>query len=185
MADQILTEAKDKMQKAADSLQRELGQIRAGRANASLLDRVSVVYYGVPTPLNQMASITIPEARVLMVTPFDKTMLKEVEKAILASDLGITPSNDGTVIRLVLPQLTEERRKELAKEVKKSAENAKVAVRNARRDAMDAYKKQEKASEITEDDLKDSEKEIQALTDDSVKALDAIAAEKETELLEV
>lgn len=185
MADQILTEAKDKMQKAADSLQRELGQIRAGRANASLLDRVSVVYYGVPTPLNQMASITIPEARVLMVTPFDKTMLKEVEKAILASDLGITPSNDGTVIRLVLPQLTEERRKELAKEVKKSAENAKVAVRNARRDAMDAYKKQEKASEITEDDLKDSEKEIQTLTDDSVKALDAIAAEKETELLEV
>lgn len=185
MADQILTEAKDKMQKAADSLQRELGQIRAGRANASLLDRVSVVYYGVPTPLNQMASITIPEARVLMVTPFDKTMLKEVEKAILASDLGITPSNDGTVIRLVLPQLTEERRKELAKEVKKSAENAKVAVRNARRDAMDAYKKQEKASEITEDDLKDSEKEIQALTDDSVKAIDAIAAEKETELLEV
>lgn len=185
MADQILTEAKDKMQKAADSLQRELGQIRAGRANASLLDRVSVVYYGVPTPLNQMASITIPEARVLMVTPFDKTMLKEVEKAILASDLGITPSNDGTVIRLVLPQLTEERRKELAKEVKKSAENAKVAVRNARRDAMDAYKKQEKASEITEDDLKDSEKEIQALTDDSVKALDAIAAEKEKELLEV
>jgi ribosome recycling factor len=185
MADQILKEAKDKMQKAADSLQRELGQIRAGRANASLLDRVSVVYYGVPTPLNQMASITIPEARVLMVTPFDKTMLKEVEKAILASDLGITPSNDGTVIRLVLPQLTEERRKELAKEVKKSAENAKVAVRNARRDAMDAYKKQEKASEITEDDLKDSEKEIQALTDDSVKALDAIAAEKEKELLEV
>lgn len=185
MADQILTEAKDKMQKAADSLQRELGQIRAGRANASLLDRVSVIYYGVPTPLNQMASITIPEARVLMVTPFDKTMLKEVEKAILASDLGITPSNDGTVIRLVLPQLTEERRKELAKEVKKSAESAKVAVRNARRDAMDAYKKQEKASEITEDDLKDSEKEIQALTDDSVKALDAIAAEKETELLEV
>lgn len=185
MADQILTEAKDKMQKAADSLQRELGQIRAGRANASLLDRVSVVYYGVPTPLNQMASITIPEARVLMVTPFDKTMLKEVEKAILASDLGITPSNDGTVIRLVLPQLTEERRKELAKEVKKFAESAKVAVRNARRDAMDAYKKQEKASEITEDDLKDSEKEIQALTDDSVKALDAIAAEKEKELLEV
>jgi len=185
MADQILTEAKEKMQKAADSLQRDLGQIRAGRANASLLDRVSVVYYGVPTPLNQMASITIPEARVLMVTPFDKTMLQEVEKAIVASDLGITPTNDGNVIRLVLPQLTEERRKELAKDVKKAAENAKVAVRNARRDAIDSYKKQQKASEITEDDLKDSEKEVQAATDESIKNLDAIAAEKEKELLEV
>ncbi|MGX7195399.1 ribosome recycling factor [Enterococcus olivae] len=185
MADQVLTEAQEKMEKAAESLQRELGQIRAGRANASLLDRISVVYYGVPTPLNQMASITIPEARVLMVTPFDKTMLKEVEKSLLASDLGITPTNDGSVIRLVLPQLTEERRKELAKDVKKSAENAKIAVRNARRDAMDAYKKQEKASEITEDDLKDSEKEIQAATDASIKKLDEIAAEKEKELLEV
>ena len=185
MADQVLTEAQEKMKKAAESLQRELGQIRAGRANASLLDRISVVYYGVPTPLNQIASITIPEARVLMITPFDKTILKEVEKAILASDLGITPTNDGSVIRLVLPQLTEERRKELAKDVKKAAENAKVAIRNARRDAMDAYKKQEKASKITEDDLKDSEKEIQALTDKSIKKLDEIAAEKEKELLEV
>lgn len=185
MADQVLTEAKEKMKKAEESLQRELGQIRAGRANASLLDRISVVYYGVPTPLNQMASITIPEARVLMVTPFDKTMLKEVEKAILASDLGITPSNDGSVIRLVLPQLTEERRKELAKDVKKAAENAKIAVRNARRDAIEIYKKQEKASEITEDDLKDAEKDIQAATDASVKELDNIAAEKEKELLEV
>ena len=185
MVDTIFNEAKEKMDKTAESLQRELGQIRAGRANASLLDRISVIYYGAPTPLNQMASITIPEARVLMITPFDKSILKDVEKAILASDLGITPTNDGNVIRLVMPQLTEERRKELAKDVKKSAENAKIAIRNARRDAIDAYKKQEKASEITEDDLKNSEKEIQTLTDDSVKKLDAIAAEKEKELLDI
>ncbi len=185
MVDTIFNETKEKMDKTAESLQRELGQIRAGRANASLLDRISVIYYGAPTPLNQMASITIPEARVLMITPFDKSILKDVEKAILASDLGITPTNDGNVIRLVMPQLTEERRKELAKDVKKSAENAKIAIRNARRDAIDAYKKQEKASEITEDDLKNSEKEIQTLTDDSVKKLDAIAAEKEKELLDI
>ena len=185
MADQILTDAQAKMKKAEDNLQRELGQIRAGRANASLLDRISVVYYGAPTPLNQMASITIPEARVLMITPFDKSILGEIEKALLASDLGITPTNDGSVIRLVMPQLTEERRKELAKDVKKAAESAKVAVRNARRDAIEAYKKQQKASEITEDDLKDAEKEVQAATDASVKQLDAIAADKEKELLEV
>jgi ribosome recycling factor len=185
MADQILTDAQAKMKKAEDNLQRELGQIRAGRANASLLDRISVVYYGAPTPLNQMSSITIPEARVLMITPFDKSILGEIEKALLASDLGITPTNDGSVIRLVMPQLTEERRKELAKDVKKAAESAKVAVRNARRDAIEAYKKQQKASEITEDDLKDAEKEVQAATDASVKQLDAIAADKEKELLEV
>ena len=177
MADKILTEAKDKMKKAAENLQRELGQIRAGRANASILDRVMVTYYGVPTPLNQMASITIPEARILMITPFDKT--------IMQSDIGITPANDGTVIRLVIPQLTEERRKELAKDVKKEAENAKIAVRNIRRDAMEAYKKQEKAGDITEDDLRESEKEVQTATDNSIKEIDAIAAEKEQELLEV
>ena len=146
MADAIFNEAKDKMHKAAENLQRNLGQIRAGRANASLLDRVQVTYYGVPTPLNQMASITIPEARVLMITPFDKSMVQEVEKALLASDLGITPTSDGNVIRLVIPQLTEERRKELAKEVKKEAEQAKVAIRNIRRDAIDEYKKQQKES---------------------------------------
>lgn len=185
MAANVMTEAKEKMQKAADALQRELGTIRAGRANASILDRVMVTYYGVPTPVNQMASITIPEARVMMITPFDKTTIQDIEKAILTSDVGITPANDGNVIRLVIPQLSEERRKELAKLVKKEAENAKVAVRNVRRDAMDAFKKQEKASEITEDDLRDYEKEIQKLTDDAVKQMDAIAAEKEKELLEV
>ena len=185
MADAISNEAKDKMHKAAENLQRNLGQIRAGRANASLLDRVQVTYYGVPTPLNQMASITIPEARVLMITPFDKSMVQEVEKALLASDLGITPTSDGNVIRLVIPQLTEERRKELAKEVKKEAEQAKVAIRNIRRDAIDEYKKQQKNSEITEDDLRSAEKDIQDLTDKSIKELDKIASDKEKELLEV
>ncbi len=148
-----MTEAKEKMKKAAQNLQRELGQIRAGRANASLLDRITVNYYGAPTPLNQMASIQIPEARVLMITPFDKSILQDVEKAIMASDIGISPTNDGNVIRLVIPQLTEERRKELAKDVKKEAENAKIAIRNIRRDAIDEYKKQQKNGDITEDDL--------------------------------
>ena len=177
-----MTEAKAKMQKAAQNLQRELGQIRAGRANASLLDRITVNYYGAPTPLNQMASIQIPEARVLMITPFDKSILQDVEKAIMASDIGISPTNDGNVIRLIIPQLTEERRKELAKDVKKEAENAKIAVRNIRRDAIDEYKKQQKNGDITEDDLRGLEKEVQKLT---IKDVDKIASDKEQELLEV
>lgn len=185
MADAIMTEAKEKMKKATQNLQRELGQIRAGRANASLLDRITVNYYGAPTPLNQMASIQIPEARVLMITPFDKSILQDVEKAIMASDIGISPTNDGNVIRLVIPQLTEERRKELAKDVKKEAENAKIAIRNIRRDAIDEYKKQQKNGDITEDDLRGLEKDVQTLTDNSIKEVDKIAADKEKELLEV
>ena len=180
-----MTEAKEKMKKAAQNLQRELGQIRAGRANASLLDRITVNYYGAPTPLNQMASIQIPEARVLMITPFDKSILQDVEKAIMASDIGISPTNDGNVIRLVIPQLTEERRKELAKDVKKEAENAKIAIRNIRRDAIDEYKKQQKNGDITEDDLRGLVKDVQSLTDNSIKEVDKIAADKEKELLEV
>lgn len=180
-----MTEAKEKMKKAAQNLQRELGQIRAGCANASLLDRITVNYYGAPTPLNQMASIQIPEARVLMITPFDKSILQDVEKAIMASDIGISPTNDGNVIRLVIPQLTEERRKELAKDVKKEAENAKIAIRNIRRDAIDEYKKQQKNGDITEDDLRGLEKDVQTLTDNSIKEVDKIAADKEKELLEV
>ena len=180
-----MTEAKEKMKKAAQNLQRELGQIRAGRANASLLDRITVNYYGAPTPLNQMASIQIPEARVLMITPFDKSILQDVEKAIMASDIGISPTNDGNVILLVIPQLTEERRKELAKDVKKEAENAKIAIRNIRRDAIDEYKKQQKNGDITEDDLRGLEKDVQTLTDNSIKEVDKIAADKEKELLEV
>lgn len=185
MADAVMNEAKDKMKKAQEALQRQLGQIRAGRANASLLDRIVVDYYGVPTPVNQMASITIPEARVLMVTPFDKNMINDVEKAILASDIGLNPANDGNVIRLVIPQLTEERRKELAKEVKKESEGAKIVVRNIRRDAMDDYKKQQKNGDLTEDDLRNMEKDIQTLTDENIKAIDSIVSEKEKELLEV
>lgn len=185
MSQTIINEAKDKMIKSEESLQRELGQIRAGRANASLLDRIQVEYYGVPTPLNQIASITIPEARVLMITPFDKTAMEDIEKSILMSDIGISPSNDGTVIRLVIPQLTEERRKEIAKEVSKQGENAKIAIRNIRRDAIDSLKKSEKDKEISEDELRTYEQEVQRITDASSKNIDKIVLTKEEEILEV
>lgn len=185
MIETIIDDTKTKMKKAEENLSRELGQIRAGRANASLLDRIMVDYYGSPTPVNQVAQITIPEARVLMVTPFDKSSLGDIETAIMASDIGINPTNDGNVIRLVIPQLTEERRKELAKEVKKIAENSKIAVRNVRRDAMEEVKKAQKNKELTEDDAKAYDKDIQKVTDDSVKEIDNIVATKEKELLEV
>ena len=182
MANAIVEKAKERMTHSHQSLAREFGSIRAGRANASLLDRIHVEYYGVETPLNQIASITIPEARVLLVTPFDKSSIKDIERALNASDLGITPASDGSVIRLVIPALTEETRRDLAKEVKKVGENAKV---NIRRDAMDEAKKQEKAKEITEDELKTLEKDIQKVTDDAVKHIDEMTANKEKELLEV
>ncbi|AIM25104.1 ribosome recycling factor [Melissococcus plutonius] len=185
MTDQLLKETTERMKKAEQNLQRELGQIRAGRANASLLDRIQVEYYGVMTPVNQLATISIPEARILMITPFDKNSIKDIERAIQASDIGISPTSDGNIIRLVIPQLTEERRKELAKEVKKEAENAKIAVRNIRRDTMDTLKKQNKNGDITEDELHTSEKDVQQLTDNSIKNLDNIASEKEAEILEV
>lgn len=185
MSQEILTTAKEKMGKAEAALQRELGSIRAGRANASLLDRIQVEYYGTATPLNQIAQITVPEARVLMISPFDKSSLQDIERAIMMSDIGISPTNDGTVIRLVIPQLTEERRKELAKVVRKEAENGKVAVRNIRRDAIDELKKLEKSKDISEDELHDLEAEVQKLTDASIKNMDAISAEKEKELLDV
>ena len=185
MANAIVEKAKERFEQSYQSLAREFGSIRAGRANASLLDRIEVEYYGVPTPLNQLASITVPEARVLLVSPFDKSSLKDIEHAINASDIGINPANDGSVIRLVIPALTEETRKELAKEVKKVGENAKVAIRNIRRDAMDEAKKQEKIKEITEDELKSLEKDIQKVTDEAVKHIDSMTANKEKELLEV
>ncbi|MFA9413387.1 MULTISPECIES: ribosome recycling factor [Streptococcus] len=181
----IIAKAKERFEHSHQSLSRELAGIRAGRANASLLDRISVEYYGAPTPLNQLASITVPEARVLLITPFDKSVLKDVERAINESDLGINPANDGSVIRLVIPALTEETRRDLAKEVKKVGENSKVAIRNIRRDAMDEAKKQEKAKEITEDELKKLEKDIQAATDDAVKHIDKMIADKEKELLDI
>lgn len=185
MTNDIVTKAKERMQQSIESLQREFGSIRAGRANASLLDRISVEYYGAPTPLNQLAGISVPEARVLLITPFDKTVIKDIEAALNASDLGINPQSDGNVIRLVIPALTEERRKDLAKEVKKTAEGGKVAIRNIRKDAMNDAKKSEKAKEITEDDLKVLEKDIQKVTDDAVKAIDQHTANKEEELLTV
>lgn len=182
---QLLKTAKERFTQSHHSLAREYASIRAGRANASLLDRIQVDYYGAPTPLNQLASITVPEARVLLISPFDKSSIKDIERALNASDLGITPANDGSVIRLVIPALTEETRKELAKEVKKVGETAKVSIRNIRRDAMDEAKKQEKAKEITEDELKALEKDIQKATDEAVKEIDRMTADKEKELLSV
>ncbi|PZO95099.1 ribosome recycling factor [Streptococcus halichoeri] len=185
MTNAIITKAKERFEQSHQALSREYASIRAGRANASLLDRIQVDYYGAPTPLNQLASITVPEARVLMISPFDKSSIKDIERAIYESDLGITPANDGTVVRLVIPALTEETRKELAKDVKKVGENAKIAIRNIRRDAMDEAKKQEKDKEITEDELKALEKDIQAATDEAIKHIDTMTANKENELLEV
>lgn len=185
MINDVLTKTKDRMAKAEAALTRELGSIRAGRANASLLDRLTIEYYGAQTPVNQMAQISVPEARMLMITPYDKSILKDIERAILQSDIGITPSNDGNVIRLIIPALTEERRKELAKQVKKEAEQSKIAIRNIRRDSIEELKKLEKAKEISEDELRTAEKKVQDITDQSSKTLDKIAAEKEKELLDI
>ena len=175
----------DKMKKSVEALERELDTIRAGRANPRVLDRIMVDYYGTPTPINQVGNITVPEARLIQIAPYDASTLKAVEKAIMASDLGITPTNDGKIIRLVFPELTEERRKTLAKDVKKKGEDAKVALRNIRRDAMEAFKKQQKSSELTEDDLKDLESEIQKLTDKYVGELDKRVDSKNKEILTV
>jgi len=174
-----------KMQKTCDSLSTQFATIRAGRANASVLDQITVDYYGTPTPIQQLASIGTPDPKSLIIQPWDKSVLKGIEKAILASDLGINPQNDGIMIRLVFPPLTEERRKDLVKQTKKYAEEAKVAIRNIRRDAIDKFKKSQKASEITEDDYKDAEKDIQKLTDDYIKEIDKIAAKKEKELTQI
>lgn len=185
MTKQVLDQAKDKMEKSLAAFGRELASIRAGRANASLLDRITVDYYGAPTPINQMAGVSVPEARLLVVTPYDKTILGDIEKAIMKSDIGITPTNDGNVIRLMIPALTEERRKELAKQVGKEAENAKVAVRNVRRDANDDLKKLEKNGEITEDELRGYAEDVQKLTDDYISKIDAATKVKEQEILSV
>ena len=174
-----------KMKKSIDSASADFASVRAGRANASVLDRIMVDYYGSPTPIQQIAAISSPDPRALVISPWDGTALKSIEKAIQNSDLGINPQNDGKCIRLTFPQLTEERRKELVKQIHKYAENGKVAVRNIRRDAMEAFKKKEKASEITEDDLKQAEKDLQKLTDESCKKLDELLAKKEKELLAV
>ena len=183
MSDYI--EFESKMKKTAEVLKTQLASVRAGRANAAVLDQITVDYYGVPTPIQQVASVSVPDPRSLLIQPWDASVLKGIEKAILASELGINPQNDGRAIRLVFPQLTEERRKELAKQVKKYGEEAKVAVRNIRREAIDKFKKQQKASEITEDDYKTVEKDIQKLTDDYIKDIEGIADKKEKELFEI
>lgn len=181
----MLKSYEEKMDKSINSVAADFAAVRAGRANAAVLDRINVDYYGVPTPIQQVASIGSPDPRTLMIQPWDKSCLKLIERAILESDLGINPQNDGVSIRLSFPQLTEERRKELVKQIHKYAENGKVAIRNIRRDAMDTFKKMQKASEITEDDLKDLEKKLQKLTDDKCKEVDNVLAAKERELMAV
>ena len=174
-----------RMQKAIESLSTDYAEIRAGRANPAVLDKVNVDYYGTPTPVNQLASVSVAEARVLVIQPWDKSLLKAIEKAINKSDIGINPQNDGNVIRLTFPSLTEDRRKELAKDIAKRGEQAKVAIRNIRRDGMDDLKKAKKAGEIPEDDLDDEEKKLQKLTDKYVKKADELEENKKKEILTV
>ena len=178
-------EYESKMQKAVDVLHTKYSAIRAGRANPSVLDQIKVDYYDTPTPINQIASISTPDPRTLMIQPWEAANLKVIEKAILASELGITPSNDGRVIRLAFPQPTEERRKELIKQVQKQAEESKVAVRNVRRDAIEKFKAMKKKSEITEDDMVDTEKDLQKLTEKYTGEIDNVAKKKETEIMEI
>lgn len=185
MISDLKKNTESRMSKSIDSLTESLQSIRAGRANTSLLDRIYVDYYGQQSPLNQVASLSAPEARLLAIQPWDSTLIPEIEKAIQKSDLGITPSNDGKIIRLVIPQLTEERRKDLTKLVGKYAEEAKVSIRNIRRDAMEDIKKAEKAKEISEDDRKTYEEDIQKLTDKYIKDVDGVTADKEKELMEI
>ena len=175
----------DKMKKSIEAVISDFDTVRAGRANASVLNRISVDYYGTPTPIQQIASVGSPDPRTLVITPWDASALKGIEKAIQESDLGINPQNDGKCIRLAFPQLTEERRKDLVKQTKKYGEEYKVAIRNVRREAIEKFKKQQKASEITEDDYKNAEKDIQKLTDDYAKEIDKIIAAKEKELTEI
>ena len=174
-----------KMKKTTEVLSTQFDTVRGGRANVAVLDQIRVEYYGTPTPINQIATVATPDPRSLTIQPWDASALRMIEKAILESDLGINPTNDGKIIRLVFPQLTEDRRKDLIKQVKKYSEEAKVAIRNIRRDAVDNFKEQKKKSEITEDDLKDIEKDLQKLTDDYIKEIDNIAAKKEKELMAI
>ena len=180
-----LTQYEEKMKKSLESLYGELSTIRAGRANPHVLDRITVDYYGTASTLQQVANVTVPEARMIQIQPWEASLIKEIEKAILCSDLGLTPTNDGKCIRLVFPELTEERRKELVKDVKKKGENAKIAIRNIRRDANDAMKKQNKASEISEDELKQLEDKVQKMTDKYMSEIDKTIEEKSKEILTV
>lgn len=184
MADERIEKYESKMTKTLKSLEKELSTVRAGRANPHILDKITVDYYGAPTPLQQVANVTVPEARMIQIQPWEASLIKEIQKAILSSDLGLNPNTDGKIIRLVLPELTEERRKELVKDVKKKGEAAKVAVRNIRRDANDAYKKLAK-QDVSEDEIKELEDKIQKLTDKFVKNIDKAVEEKSKEILTV
>ncbi len=179
------SEIKEKMNKTISVYSENLSEIRAGRANPAILNKIKVDYYGVPTPISQVAGVSVPEARLIVIQPWDASILKEIEKEILKSDIGINPNNDGKVIRLAFPELTEERRKEIVKEIKKLAEDAKVAVRSIRRDAIDNFRKQQKDSEITEDELKLAEEEVQKITDSNINEIDRILADKEKEVMSV
>lgn len=183
--DARLQQYEDKMKKAYEFLESDYMGIRAGRANPHVLDKLRVNYYGTPTPIQQVGNVTVPEARIIQIAPWEKSLIKEIEKAIMTSDIGINPSNDGSVIRLVFPELTEDRRKELAKEVKKKAEDAKVAVRNIRRDGNDALKKLGKSSEVSEDEVKQLEDQLQKLTDKYVKEIDVLMEAKSKEIMTV
>lgn len=185
MPNQLLQDADEKMKKSIEVLYKELGTLRAGRANPAMLDKVMVNYYGAATPLNQLATIAVPEARLLVVTPFDKSSIGEIEKAIQKADLGLTPNNDGDVIRIQIPALTEERRKEIVKLVNKYAEEARVAVRNVRRETNDELKKKEKEGEITEDELRRYQDEVQQITDKNIDTINQAAEDKEKEIMEV
>ena len=184
MADERIEKYESKMTKTLESLEKELSTVRAGRANPHILDKITVDYYGAPTPLQQVANVTVPEARMIQIQPWEASLINEIQKAILSSDLGLNPNTDGKIIRLVLPELTEERRKELVKDVKKKGEAAKVAVRNIRRDANDAYKKLAK-QDVSEDEIKELEDKIQKLTDKFVKNIDKAVEEKSKEILTV
>lgn len=184
MADERIEKYESKMTKTLESLEKELSTVRAGRTNPHILDKITVDYYGAPTPLQQVANVTVPEARMIQIQPWEASLIKEIQKAILSSDLGLNPNTDGKIIRLVLPELTEERRKELVKDVKKKGEAAKVAVRNIRRDANDAYKKLAK-QDVSEDEIKELEDKIQKLTDKFVKNIDKAVEEKSKEILTV
>lgn len=182
---QILVNVEDKMSKSIAVLEKDYAAIRAGRANPAVLDKITVDYYGSPTPINQLAAVAVAEARVLTIQPWDKSVLTLIEKAIQMSDLGMNPQNDGTILRLVFPQLTEDRRKEIVKDIHKMAEGSKVALRSIRRDAIDQLKVKKKASEITEDDQKNAEKKIQDITDKKAKEIDTIASSKEKEIMAI
>lgn len=181
----LVTKSEETMKKSINFLKEDLATIRAGKANPKLVDKIQVSYYGSMTPLNQVANISVPEPRAIIIQPWDASLVKEIEKAIMTSELGINPSNDGKMIRLVIPPLTEERRKDLIKQVKKEVENAKVAIRNIRRDANEEFKKLEKSSELTKDDHKKAEEEMQKITDKYIKMTDDIYKDKEKEILEV